>query len=142
MGQTHIVIDWCYCRLSFTNPRIKDGLLEEEEFPTSHSSICLFITAVPSPLFWRQELGFSGHGFLGHEEADIAIIIIIIIICSYYLLQIQKQNMGFRKGRISIINFPSSFALSILLIDNCSSIPTFLGSKNWDTFSGHGPHEP
>jgi hypothetical protein len=142
MGQTHIVIYWCYCRLSFTNPRTKDGLLEEEEFSTSHSSIWSFLTAVPSPLFRRQELGFSGHGFLGSEEADIAIIIIIIIICSYYLLQIQKQNMGFGRGRISIINFQSSFASSILLIDNCSSIPTFLGSKNWGTFSGHGLHEP
>jgi hypothetical protein len=81
MGQTDIVIYWCYCHLSFTNPRIKDGLLDEEEFSTSHSSIWSFITAVPSPLFRRQELGFSGHGFLGREEADIAIIIIIIICC-------------------------------------------------------------
>jgi hypothetical protein len=76
-------------------------------------------------------LVFSGHGFLGSEEADIAIIIIIIIIiCCYYLLQIQKQNMGVGRGRICIINFPSSFATSILLIQNRSSIPTFLGSKN------------
>jgi hypothetical protein len=68
-------------------------------------------------------LSVSGHGFIGREEAEIAII--IIIICSHYLLQIQKQNMGFGRGRISIINFPSSFASSILLIHNCSSIPTF-----------------
>jgi len=142
MGQTDIVIYWCYCRLSFTNPRTNDGLLEEEEFSLSHSSIWSFIITVPSPLFRRQELGFSGHGFLGHEEADIAIIITIIIICCYYLLQIQKQNMGFGRGRISIINFPSSFALSFLLIHNCSSIPTFLGSKDWGTFYGHGLHEP
>ncbi len=139
MGQTRIVIYWCYCRLSFTNPRTKNGILEEEEIPTSHSYICLFITVVPSPLFRRQKLSVSGHGFIGREEAETAII--IIIICSHYLLQIQKQNMGFGRGRISIINFPSSFASSILLIHNCSSIPTFLRSKNWGTFSGHGLHE-
>jgi hypothetical protein len=105
----------------------KTASWNEEEFSTSHSSIWSFTTAVPSPLFRRQKI-FSGHGFLGSEEADIAII--IIIICCYYLLQILKQNMGVGRGRISIINFPSSFASSILLIHNCSSIPTFVGSKN------------
>jgi hypothetical protein len=66
-----------------------------------------------------------GHGFMGHDEAQIVIIIYSAAVVALFLqLQNKLGPFIFGGGRICIIIYIH------LLIHKCSSIPTFEEAKN------------
>lgn len=65
-----------------------------------------------------------GHGFMGHDEAQIVIIIYSAAVVALFLQLQNKLVPFFGGGRICIIIYIH------LLIHKCSSIPTFEEAKN------------